>query len=93
MNKQRTNKQQRIEYQTNGYYTNACYEIAKRVFIMMYDKQHIRNKHDIETEALKQMYDYCKSRNMTNDDMNYHVNNYGMKSLNYWFDKYNDTLI
>jgi hypothetical protein len=85
--------QQRNEYQVNGYYTNTCYEIAKQVFLTMYNKEDIRNKHDIEIEAIRQMFDYCKSMNMDNKQMNYHVNNYGMKSLYYWFNKYKDTLI
>jgi predicted house-cleaning NTP pyrophosphatase (Maf/HAM1 superfamily) len=84
-------KGQKQHYIENGYYTNGCYEIAKDVFNRLY-KRGERSRAVIKDMALKEMQDYCESQGWDASTAAYNIQRYGMKSLMYWFKRYDSTL-
>jgi hypothetical protein len=84
-------KEQRQSYKANGYYENGCYEIAKVVFHQLYNGGE-RSRNTIEQSAVLDMLDYCRSQRWNSLVTNYHIQQYGLKSLNYWFTRYRDKL-
>jgi hypothetical protein len=82
---------QRQSYKDKGYYENGCYEIAKSVFNRLYNRG-IRGRSTIEHVALVTMQKYCASQGWNETVTNYHIQQYGMKSLAYWFTRYANTL-
>jgi hypothetical protein len=83
--------EQKQEYQSQGYYDNGCYNIAKAVFLRLY-KAGERSGSKIKDEALKEMRDFCRSQSWNAAVTSYHIQWYGMKSLMYWLSKYANTL-
>jgi hypothetical protein len=84
-------KEQKQDYKTNGYYDNACYNIAKAVFLELYKKGD-RSGKVIKEAAVREMRDYCKSQHWSVAVTSYHIQRYGLKSLMYWFTKYASTV-
>jgi hypothetical protein len=84
-------KEQRQSYKANGYYENGCYEIAKVVFNQLY-KSGERSRSEIEELAILDMMNYCASQGWNDKVTSYHIKQYGLKSLDYWFARYRDKL-
>jgi hypothetical protein len=82
---------QRQSYKDNGYYENSCYEIAKRVSNELYNRG-VRSRSIIKDVALVTMRKYCASQGWNANVTSYHIKQYGMKSLAYWFTRYASTL-
>jgi hypothetical protein len=78
--------------QDNFYYENGCYDIAQEVFRKMYDRG-IRTRRTIERYALVEMWKYCASQGWNAIVTSYQICCYGLLSLEYWFTRYENTLI
>jgi hypothetical protein len=84
-------REQKQEYKDNGYYYNGCYEIAREVFNRLYKKGE-RSGKVIKEVALEAMRNYCESQGWNASVTSYNIKHYGLKSLMYWFEKYERTL-
>jgi hypothetical protein len=76
----------------NRYYKNGCYDIAKVVFNKMYNRG-IRTCRTIERAALVEMQRYCKDQGWNQLLTSYNICVYGSLALEYWFTRYENTLI
>jgi hypothetical protein len=51
-----------------------------------------RSRKVIKSLVVLEVANYCRSQGWDSLVANYHIKQYGMKTLNYWFTRYKDTL-
>jgi hypothetical protein len=77
--------------QINGYYYNGFYETAREVFNRLYESGE-RSRAVIKQAALEEMQNFGQSKGWNALVITYNIKYYGLKSLMYWFEKYDNKL-
>jgi hypothetical protein len=80
-----------FNFKGNNYYYNGYYEAARKVFNQLYESGE-RSRAVIKEAALKEMRNYGECKGWSACVITYNIKYYGLKSLMYWFEKYDNKL-
>ena len=81
------------QLKTNGYYPNWAYEYVKTTIMGKVFKEGIKSINDLYEVYSSELYDLGLSMGLKDKQIQYAIQNYGLKCLDYWINKLGNKLV